>query len=91
MARFLRRLASFSRLIVFDKRGTGMSDRAPDDRPVVARGQGQRHGHLDGHGGVGAGRDDGPLGDRRGGAPVRRDVNGENESGGCLWLVRRRG
>ena len=33
MARFLRRLASFSRLIVFDKRGTGMSDRVPDDRP----------------------------------------------------------
>lgn len=33
MARFLRRLASFSRLIVFDKRGTGMSDRTPDDRP----------------------------------------------------------
>jgi hypothetical protein len=28
----LRRLASFSRLIVFDKRGTGMSDRSPDDR-----------------------------------------------------------
>ena len=27
MARFLRRLASFSRLIVFDKRGTGLSDR----------------------------------------------------------------
>jgi DNA-binding winged helix-turn-helix (wHTH) protein/pimeloyl-ACP methyl ester carboxylesterase len=26
-ARFLRRLASFSRLILFDKRGTGMSDR----------------------------------------------------------------
>jgi pimeloyl-ACP methyl ester carboxylesterase/class 3 adenylate cyclase len=33
MARFFRRLASFSRLIVFDKRGTGMSDRTPDDRP----------------------------------------------------------
>lgn len=31
MARFLRRLASFSRLIVFDKRGTGMSDRVPPD------------------------------------------------------------
>jgi len=29
MARFLRRLASFSRLIVFDKRGTGMSDPVP--------------------------------------------------------------
>lgn len=29
-ARFLRRLASFSRLILFDKRGTGMSDRVAD-------------------------------------------------------------
>jgi serine/threonine protein kinase/DNA-binding winged helix-turn-helix (wHTH) protein len=28
-ARFLSRLASFSRLIVFDKRGTGLSDRVP--------------------------------------------------------------
>jgi pimeloyl-ACP methyl ester carboxylesterase len=28
-ARFLNRLASFSRLILFDKRGTGMSDRVP--------------------------------------------------------------
>lgn len=27
LARFLRRLASFSRLVVFDKRGTGLSDR----------------------------------------------------------------
>jgi pimeloyl-ACP methyl ester carboxylesterase len=30
-ARFLTRLASFSRLIVFDKRGTGLSDRVPVD------------------------------------------------------------
>ena len=29
-ARFLRRLASFSRVILFDKRGTGLSDRVPD-------------------------------------------------------------
>lgn len=29
MAGFLRRLSSFSRLILFDKRGTGMSDRVP--------------------------------------------------------------
>ena len=29
-ARFLRRLAGFSRLIVFDKRGTGLSDRIAD-------------------------------------------------------------
>jgi class 3 adenylate cyclase len=28
-ARFIERLASFSRLIVFDKRGTGLSDRVP--------------------------------------------------------------
>src|SRR4051812_35140048 len=32
MARFLSRLASFSRLILLDKRGTGMSDRVPLDR-----------------------------------------------------------
>jgi pimeloyl-ACP methyl ester carboxylesterase len=31
LAHFLGRLASFARLIVFDKRGTGMSD--PVDRP----------------------------------------------------------
>lgn len=30
MARFLERLASFSRLILFDKRGTGLSDRMSD-------------------------------------------------------------
>jgi pimeloyl-ACP methyl ester carboxylesterase len=30
--RFLSRLASFSRLIMFDKRGTGLSDRVPEDR-----------------------------------------------------------
>ncbi len=32
LARFLNRLASFSRLIVFDKRGTGLSDRVPHTR-----------------------------------------------------------
>jgi pimeloyl-ACP methyl ester carboxylesterase len=32
MERFLERLASFSRLILFDKRGTGMSDAVPVDR-----------------------------------------------------------
>jgi pimeloyl-ACP methyl ester carboxylesterase len=31
MARFLARLASFSRLILFDKRGTGLSDRVSND------------------------------------------------------------
>ena len=32
LARFLRRLASFSRLIAFDKRGTGLSDRVTNDQ-----------------------------------------------------------
>ncbi len=32
LASFLERLASFSRVISFDKRGTGMSDRVPGDR-----------------------------------------------------------
>ena len=32
LASFYRRLASFCRLIVFDKRGTGLSDRVPEDR-----------------------------------------------------------
>src|SRR2546426_11498649 len=35
LARFLRRLASFSRLILFDKRGIGMSDSGP--RPPSAQ------------------------------------------------------
>ncbi len=33
VARFYERLASFSRLILFDKRGTGLSDRVPGGRP----------------------------------------------------------
>jgi class 3 adenylate cyclase len=32
LARFLSRLGAFSRLILFDKRGTGLSDRVSDDR-----------------------------------------------------------
>lgn len=36
IARFYRRLASFSRLILFDKRGTGLSDRVPlEDLPTL--------------------------------------------------------
>lgn len=38
-AHLLRRLASFSRLILFDKRGTGLSDPVPVDRlPTLGRG-----------------------------------------------------
>lgn len=36
LARFLRRLASFARLIIFDKRGTGLSDAVPvDELPTL--------------------------------------------------------
>ena len=36
LARFLTRLSSFCRLITFDKRGTGLSDRVPlDDLPTL--------------------------------------------------------
>jgi len=36
LARFFERLASFSRLIMFDKRGTGLSDRVPEsDLPTL--------------------------------------------------------
>src|ERR687898_517112 len=31
-ARFLRRLASFARVIIIDKRGTGLSDRVPPEQ-----------------------------------------------------------
>ena len=37
-ARFLRRLASFSRLILFDKRGTGLSDRVGRSCPRSSSG-----------------------------------------------------
>jgi pimeloyl-ACP methyl ester carboxylesterase/class 3 adenylate cyclase len=36
-ARFFRRLASLGRLILFDKRDTGLSDRAPGDTPLEER------------------------------------------------------
>ena len=35
LARFLGRLAAFSRLIMFDKRGTGMSDPVADRQPLT--------------------------------------------------------
>ncbi len=58
LARFLRRLASFSRLIVFDKRGTGLSDRVAalptleqrmDDVRVVMDAVGSARAALFGH------------------------------------------
>ena len=39
LATFLRRLASFSRLIMFDKRGTGLSDRVPNEKLPTLEGR----------------------------------------------------
>ena len=36
-ARFLDRLAAFSRLILFDKRGVGLSDRVPENGSRTSR------------------------------------------------------
>ena len=49
-ASFLRRLASFSRLIIFDKRGTGLSDRVPDDQLPTRRGKNGRPARRNGCG-----------------------------------------
>jgi pimeloyl-ACP methyl ester carboxylesterase len=55
LANFLRRLASFARLIVFDKRGTGLSDRLPESELLISDPDGRRP-RRDGPGTVGASR-----------------------------------
>jgi pimeloyl-ACP methyl ester carboxylesterase len=51
LARFYRRLASFSRLILLDKRGTGMSDRvSPTSLPTLEDRMEDLHAILDGVG-----------------------------------------
>jgi pimeloyl-ACP methyl ester carboxylesterase len=47
-SRFLQRLASFSRLILFDKRGTGLSDRVPlDSLPTLEQRMEDLHAVMD--------------------------------------------
>jgi pimeloyl-ACP methyl ester carboxylesterase len=47
-ARFLQRLSSFSRLILFDKRGTGLSDRVPlDQLPTIEQRMEDVHAVMD--------------------------------------------
>ena len=68
-----RRLASFSRLITFDKRGMGLSD-----RDVRCADAGRAHGRCprgDGHGGVGAGRPHRRVRGRPDEPAVRRDLS----------------
>ena len=55
MAHFLERLASFSRLILFDKRGTGLSDRVSNDELADARGADGRRPRRPRGGRLGAG------------------------------------
>jgi pimeloyl-ACP methyl ester carboxylesterase len=71
-AHFYRRLASFARFILFDERGTGMSDPVPvEELPTLEQRMGRRasgHGRC-GIGASGAGR---CLGGRTAKSPVRR-------------------
>ena len=79
LARLLTRLASFSRVMMFDKRGVGLSDRVPEDRLPIARGADGRRASRDGRRGL---RASGRARRLRGwpdGHDVRRDVSGAND------------
>ena len=71
---FLDRMASFSRLIVFDRRGTGLSDRILDIGCL--RGDGGRRSRRDGRGGLRAGSADRRCRGRADLRALRRDVPG---------------
>jgi hypothetical protein len=78
LARFLSRLAAFSRLILFDKRGTGLSDRVPDDRlPSLEVRMDDARAVMDAVGSDRAIRD-GLFGRWSDGHAVCRDVSGAN-------------
>ena len=81
-AHLLRRLASFSRLILFDKRGTGLSDPVPVDRlPTLEQSDGRRPCRLDA-----AGSERAALlrliGGRPHERPLRRDLSGADSRAG---------
>lgn len=74
IVRFLDRLASFARLIVLDKRGTGLSDPVSLDRlPTLERADG-RPSRRDGRDWIRAGRPDGNFGGWGAELVVRGDV-----------------
>ena len=84
MAHFLERLASFSRLIRFDKRGTGLSDRV-STRPPDSRGAHGRRPRGDGRGRLGAGRGVRALRGLDHGCSSRRRIPSERRR----WCARR--
>ena len=79
-ARFLSRLASFSRLILFDKRGTGLSDRVTA-LPTLEAAHGRRA-RGDGSGGLGARGAARRVRGRTDVRAVRRDLPGEDGGAG---------
>ena len=88
IARFLERLASFARVMVFDKRGVGMSDRVPEDRLPSLEVTDRRRPGRDGRRRLRTGGCARPLGRRADGHPVRRVPSGAHHR---LDLVRHRG
>ena len=78
-ARFFRRLATFSRLIMFDKRGIGLSDRIPRRTPAP-RGADRRHPGRHGCGGIEGCRPVRDVGGRTDGRPLRGDVPRTHEA-----------
>jgi hypothetical protein len=74
-ARLRSRLTSFVRVVVFDKRGTGMSDRVSGPGPAARAAHGRRpcrHGRRRGR----AGGAQGPVGGRSDGRPLRGHLPG---------------
>jgi hypothetical protein len=87
-AAFLRRLASFSRLILFDKRGTGMSDRVPESElPNLEQRMDDVRAVMDAVGSEEAAL----LGMSEGGPdvpPLRGHLSGAHEGGNRAGLIR---
>ena len=88
LARFFERLASFSRLILFDKRGTGLSDRVAEPAADARGPHGRRPLRVDA---VGSARP-ALLGVSEGGAdvhPVRRHPPGADARDRSCWRASR--
>ena len=83
IASFYNGLASIGRLIQFDKRGTGLSDRVVRHRP--ARGADGRRARGDGRRRLGAGRPARRLGGRADGHALRGDLSRSARPASSSW------